>query len=353
MPPVTSFVPWLAVVVAIAGLAAPCPARALDSGQPLFATTETLAVTIAAPIRAVQKERDSGEYFEGTLSYADADGKSRVLDLKLRARGKYRRQTRICRFPPIRLNFKKKQLADTVFAGQDKLKLVTHCRTGKKKFEQLLLKEYLAYRLLDTLADVSFGTRLLRVTWQDSEDPDENFEHFAFLIEDEELLAKRIGMPLANARSTKPGRLDAEQATRVGLFQYLIGNTDFSMLAGPKDDVCCHNVVLYDNDGRHLPVPYDFDFSGIVNAPYAEPNPRLKIKSVRTRLYRGRCEHNSLLAPTIERFRARRAELFALIEQQEGFDDRQRRDVRRFVEEFFEVIDDPRDVERRLVRECG
>lgn len=352
MSQANSFLPGLSACLLLACAAAPDAAAAADGEQPLFAAAGTLPVTISAPIGAVKDERDSDEYHDGSLAYSDADGNLRVLDLKLKARGRYRRQQRTCRFPPIRLNFKKKQVDGTVFAGQDKLKLVTHCRTGSRSYEQQLLKEYLAYRLLQTLTEYSFSTRLLHVTWQDSEDPDENFEHYAFLIEDEELLGERIGMPYVAVGSTRPTRLDAGQATLVGIFQFLIGNTDFSMLAGPANDDCCHNVVLYDNDGSHLPIPYDFDFSGLVDAPYAAPNPKLKIRTVTKRLYRGRCEHNELVAPTLERFREKRADIFALIEQQEGLGGRERREVHRYVDEFFDVIERPRSVERYLIGEC-
>lgn len=326
------------------------PAAAQE--QPLFAEESVLAVTIAAPLSAVQKERDSGEYYDGALRYTAADGSERVLDIKLRARGRYRRQAKTCRFPPIRLNFRTKQLDGTVFAGQDKLKLVTHCRTGNEHFEQQLLKEYLAYRFLQTLTDHSFRTRLLRVRWQDSEDPSEDFEHYGFLIEDEDLLGERIGMTPGDVERTKVARLDGEQAALVGLFQYLIANTDFSMIAGPKNETCCHNVVLYDKCGSFVPIPYDFDFSGFVDAPYAEPNPRFKMKSVRTRRYRGRCEHNELVDSTIAKFRERRDAIFGLIANQQGLSDRERRDSQRYIEKFYDVIDDPRKVERLIVRKC-
>ncbi len=325
---------------------------ALAEEQPLFAEDAVLAVTIAAPLGAVQAERDSGEYHEGTLTYRAADGAQHELDIKLRARGRYRRQARTCRFPPIRLNFRKKQLDGTVFEGQDKLKLVTHCRTGNIRYEQQLVKEYLAYRFLQMLTDTSFRSRLLRVNWRDSEDPDEDFEHYAFLIEDEDLLGERLGLPAGEVQRTRVAKLDGEQATLVSVFQYLIGNTDFSMLAGPADDTCCHNVVLYDRDGKFLPVPYDFDFSGFVDAPYAAPHPTLKIRSVKTRLYRGRCEHNDMLEPTLARFLEKRDAIFGLLDSQEGLRGRERRDARRYIEEFFDTIDNRRRIESRLVKKC-
>jgi len=336
-----------------AALLLPCLAPGAFADQPLFDADDTLRVTIRAPLEAVADERDSGEYHEGTLSFIDSGGEERVLDLKLRARGKYRRRESTCRFPPIRLNFRKSQVVGTLFAGQDKLKLVTHCRTGSERYEQMLLNEYLAYRFLETLTPFSFQSRLMRVTWQDPAEGEEPFEHYAFVIEDEDLLGFRIGLPPAEIKGTRPQRLDARQGALVAVFEYLIGNTDFSLIAGPAGDDCCHNVVLYGvGDDDILPIPYDFDFSGLVDAPYAEPNPQLRIRSVRTRLYRGRCEHNPELEDAIRAFRDKRDVLLALVDNQEGLTDRSRRTTRRYVEDFYEDLERPRDVDRRLVRKC-
>jgi len=336
-----------------AALGLPCLAQGAFGDQPLFEADDTLRVTIRAPLEAIADERDSGEYHEGTLSFIDAGGQKRVLDLKLRARGKYRRRASTCRFPPIRLNFRKSQVAGTLFAGQDKLKLVTHCRTGSERYEQMLLKEYLAYRFLETLTPSSFQSRLMRVTWHDPAEGEAPFEHYAFVIEDEELLGFRIGLPPAEIKGTRPQRLNARQAALVSVFEYLIGNTDFSLIAGPADDDCCHNVVLYGvGDDDLVPIPYDFDFSGLVDAPYAEPNPRLRIRSVRTRLYRGRCEHNGELEAVIRAFRDNREVLLALVGSQEGMTDHSRRSTRRYVEDFYEDLETPRDIDRRLVRRC-
>lgn len=324
---------------------------AADAAQPLFADHETLAVTIEAPLRAVQQERDSGEYHDGRLTVSD-DAGTHTLDLKLRARGKYRRQEKTCSFPPIRLNFKKKQVEGTVFEGQDKLKLVTHCRSSRSDFEHYVLKEYLAYRILQVVTDRSFGVRLLRVAWRDSERPDENIEAYGFLIEDEERLGERLGLELADAGNVRPALLDPEQAALVAVFEFLIANTDFSLIAGPQGESCCHNVVLYRDGQNYVPIPYDFDFSGLVNAPYAEPHPRLNMRSVRTRRYRGRCDHVELISPSVERFRAARGEIMQLIDSLSGLEERDREGVRRFVEKFYDSTDSERRIESRLVKRC-
>ena len=91
----------------------------------------------------------------------------------------------------------------------------------------------------------------------------------------------------------------------------MIGNTDFSPVAGPPGEDCCHNYVLFKGEGANItPVPYDFDQSGFVDAPYANPNPRFKIRSVKQRVYRGRCGNNSQIPDTLQQFQDKRAEIY-------------------------------------------
>ena len=63
----------------------------------------------------------------------------------------------------------------------------------------------------------------------------------------------------------------------MSVFQYMVGNTDWSM-------VRFHNVeVSRTPRGVYVPVPYDFDWTGLVSTRYARPNEGLGIRSVRQR----------------------------------------------------------------------
>jgi hypothetical protein len=137
------------------------------------------------------------------------------------------------------------------------------------------------------------------------------------------------------------------------LYQYFIGNTDFSPIAGAKGEDCCHNSTLFGNEGEPIySMPYDFDMSGFVDAPYAEPNPRFKIRSVRQRLYRGRCAHNGHLDDSLRLFREKREEIGSLIANQVELSAKSRKALTKFVEDFYEVIDNTKRLEREIVKRC-
>jgi hypothetical protein len=344
----------LACAAATAQTAGETPDNEPDTAaQPLFASQETLVVRIEAPFRKLMRERSETGELEGTLSYADPSGIERGLDVKLRTRGIFRRQKDTCEFAPIRVNFRKSQVEDTVFAGQDKLKLVTHCENGSDTYEQYVLKEYLAYRIFNVLTDDSFRARLMHVTYVDSDRDGESQTRYAFFIEDNDRLAERIGAGKVEVRQASYALLEEKQAALVTVFEYLIGNTDFSMIGPDKGKDCCHNIELFSREpGIYIAIPYDFDFSGIVDARYAEPHPSLDIRSVVRRQYRGVCSHNDVMEETVAQFRSRQGAISQLPSTIDGMDDRVRGKAENYIGEFYEDIADAEAVEDNLVREC-
>ena len=325
-----------------------------DSGfTPLFASHVPLEVTIEAPLTTLMNERPDDEYLEGTFSHTGSDGTVQTFDLKIRTRGKFRRQKDICNFPPIRLNFRKKQVADTVFSGQDKLKLVTHCQLHKPIYEQFVLREYLAYRILQVMTDKSFGVRLLHINYIDTERGSSKTK-YGFVIEDDDDVADRNGMKSLHIGDVTFDDLDPQQQNLVYVFQYMIGNTDFSLINGPEFSNCCHNSrLLTGTDGPPFtPIPYDFDFSGLVKAPYAEPNRRFMLASVRSRLYRGHCGNNDLLPDTFRHFLERKDAVYAIVDELDMFTARSRRLVIRYLDSFYDCITRPEEIAEEFTDKC-
>lgn len=321
--------------------------------ETLFDSHDILEVAIEAPLSTFSRDRSDVDYLDGTFSYTDGMGELHSFDLKMRARGRYRRKKSTCNFPPVRLNFKTAQLQGSVLEGEDKLKLVTHCQNRRDKNEQYVLREYMAYRILQILTDKSFRTRLLRITYTNNEDDDEPMTKYGFVIEDDDSVGTRLEMEPKEVKALSYGELDARQTNLINVFQYLIGNTDYSLIRGPADDNCCHNSVPFSDGNTVSPVPYDFDFSGLVDAPYADPNPQLKIRDVRTRLYRGRCGHNELLPGSIAYIVSKKDEIDALMDEIGGFDRGSRQSITRYLNEFFAEVSNQKMIERRFLRKCS
>ena len=341
-----------ALTIAVALLAAGflCVPVAAQELAPLFRTQEALKVTISGPLTTLISERDKDNYLRAQFSFTDTDGSQKTFDLRMRTRGNFRH--RECDYPPILLNFKKGETRGTLFDGQNKLKLVIHCRKSSR-YEQTVLREYLAYRMLGALTDLSFRARLLHVSYVNDERDGSGQQRYAFLIEHKKRFSERVGLDSLEVEKTSVSALRPEQLNLTSVFAFMIGNTDFSPIAGPPGSTCCHNFVLF-GDGKEpiLPVTYDFDQSGFVDAPYAQPNPRFGIRSVRQRVYRGRCANNKYLPESLGRFRDASDELYTLVREQEGLEDGVRKDLLRYMDAFYDIINDPRKVERQMIDKC-
>jgi hypothetical protein len=173
------------------------------------------------------------------------------------------------------------------------------------------------------------------------------------LLEDEQRFAERQGLSIFEGPAVERAKYDAESLALLDVFQYFLGNTDWSALAGPAGQECCHNVVPYVRaDGVMVPVPYDFDSAGLIDAPHALPDERLPIRDVRQRLYRGACRTADALAPTFARFQTERGAILALFGEQSGLDDKVAEGARRYVESFYETLDDPKLRESAFFGAC-
>ena len=334
----------------LALLATSLQAENFAAADPLFQESDALQVTLTAPLTTLVKERSTEEYVKAVFEYMDVGGESSTLDVKVRARGHLRHE--VCVVPPLWVNFKKSDVKDTLFHKQDKLKLVVHCGDSIR-YEQALVREYLAYRVLKLLTPVSFQVRLLRVRYVDSEGKRDDQVRYAYFLEHKNRLGKRIDAKDLKIEETEVELLQPDHLNLTSVFQFLIGNTDFSPVAPSPYDECCHNYDLFDNGSELLvAIPYDFDQAGFVNAPYAAPSEQFPITSVRQRIYRGRCVNNAHVPASLQRFQEVRESIFTMLQEHEGLTSMTRKSLLQYVNSFYKLIDDPRKVEKYMSGKC-
>jgi hypothetical protein len=273
----------------------------------------------------------------------------KTLPLQLKPRGHSRRDRDVCAFPPLRFNLDKSENRSTEFAKQNKLKLVTHCRSTES-WQKYVLKEYLVYRLYNELTPVSFNVRLVTVTYDDSESNRDPFTRYGFLIEHKKRLAKRLDAKVQEPMERIPSsQLDGRQAALAELFQYLVSNTDFSIIAPAPGDPCCHNGVLFDaGDGKYLPVPYDFDRTGLVSPPNGLPDAQLGQRNFRDRIFRGFCYEPAAMTAALDKTRESRDAMEQIIASQVDLDQRSKKQTLKFVESYYAIIDNEKKRTREL-----
>jgi len=314
--------------------------------EDLFTTETPLVFVLEADFHQLRQDR-SQESVEraARIILADSDGEPIEVPLQVRTRGNFRLREGVCPFPMLRLNFPSSQVEGTVFEGQDKVKLVTHC-WSREAYEQNMLEEYLAYRIYGLLTDVSFRVQLASITYLDSSGDEGPFTRMAFLIEDEDAMAARLGGEMLEGRVTRDD-YDPDLAGLIAVFQYMIGNTDWSLPG-------THNMKLVRRGDDFLPIPYDLDFAGLVEAPYALPHPTIadQIDSVRDRLYRGFCSDRIDFQALFARFNEQREATVDLVHALHGLDQGNRSSALAYIEDFYDVISDPQQAREKIIDAC-
>src|SRR5919197_800015 len=310
--------------------------RAEAVRRPLFQQTEPLPFTLTADFKAINKDRnpESHARYAGVITLTDPRGREQSLHVRLSPRGHLRRMARTCGFVPLRVEFVESETAGTPFEGQTNLKLGTHCQDDKA-FDQYVLREQLAYQLLNLVTPLSFRARLARATYVDAKSGKPVAAHDAIFLEHENDVARRHRGRLVQLPRLTFKDVDAVALNNMMLFNYMIGNTDFSLYK-------LHNVrVVQDPERMLFTVPYDFDLSGFVNPPYAIPDRRLGIRSVQDRLYRGPCRSPEELDKVAAAFRAKRSEMLAAVDAATDIDGAGRTAVKDYLESFFRAIAQP------------
>ena len=360
----TAFVLLLALLLLSVGPAAqkqsakpaPTPKPALSAAEiaerkreaerrRLFRSDEPVPITLTADFKAVMRDRNpkSVATFPATIAFAANDGTPVSMALKIRTRGHSRRNPATCSFAPLRLEFDKALTKGTVFDGHGALKLGTHCRRGA---EEVILREYAIYRMYNLLTPKSFRARIAKVKYMDSVTGKLVAEEDGLFIEDDDDVAKRMEGRIVALDSAVFARMDQETLTLMTLFQYMIGNTDFSIIAQ-------HNVVLVQTqDIRRFTVPYDWDYSGLAESGYAAVGRGLPITSVYDRLYRGPCRTVAEWQPYVDKMKAAKSELLGVFDAVTGLSQGYRRSAKNYLEQFYKTIDSPHNLKKDLIDPC-
>lgn len=327
------------------------PDRAPDDTAPLakfYDSDEPFPITLTLNVKRIRGDKDDkAPWRDATITYTPPGGTTpEVLPLKLKTHGIWRLKN--CDFPPIRLDFSKDNTKKTVFAGLNKPKLTNFCRDDDT-YEQYVLQELQAYRIYWTLTHNSHAVRALRVTYVDSASGKPLTTRYAFIAEDPGRMSARLGGKILDIKGAGPDDMQPDAMVLAGLFEYLIGNTDFSMSA-------LHNVELFArNDGNDpIPVARDFDFSGLVNARYATPDGRLKIRTVRDRLYRGYCAPDSSYAKVFALFDARKDAIYSLYHDKVGslMQPKLVDETTKYLDDFYKTIDNPKNAKSDIIEAC-
>lgn len=317
----------------------------------LFAVEKALRIRIEGPLTTLSEQPVDGLiWVDGMLTVFEEDGTESAFDIRLKGRSHTRRNPAVCGFPPFWIDFKKKQIMGTRFAGNERLKVVTHCRDAPKSFDQFLYKEYLVYRTYNILTDQGFRVRLLQIEYVDTDGGRKTTSRAAFFIEHLDSVAERLGGFEMEESGIYPDQFDPIALKRAEVFEFMIGNTDYSFEVGT--DGCCHNskVLFFDPASTgFLPLPYDFDMVGLVNPPYAKPHAQFGIDRVTQRVFRGTMAPPEVWTKTLDLYRDRKDAIIALWSDAPDLSYWSRKRALKFIEEFYGVIETQKELSEQMI----
>jgi len=311
----------------------------------LFNDDSALNVSLYFDITTHVRKK-SEEYCQGKVVIYFAENDSVMIDTRCRARGNYRREN--CFFPPVMLNFK----PDTLFTTDGyltKLKLVSHCMNSKL-YNEYMLEEYLIYKLWELISPYALRTRLLNMQYFDTGEKNRNYVVQGFIIEPLYMMTGRTNTIEVKGEYFKDAEINALDADRVAIFNYMIGNTDWRIKSG-------HNIKFIKRFGHRreevTAIPYDFDHSGLVNASYAVPSEWSTAERVTDRDFTGKCrDYDDNYYQLVGEFLAVEDEVYETILNFEYLDKRSRKQVYNFIRVFYKELKNPESFVRSLHNSC-
>ena len=341
------------------GLFAAVFGGAVRANTPLFDSHSVLELSIPLDFRSLCRPRETPDcdYTSTVIEFLDEHGRQQSIPIEVKIRGGWRSLTKNCSAPLLFIRFNEQETTGTLFEGQSLVPLTTHCGKGlslesfqapqrSSTWEQYLLREYLAHRLYNVITDVSLNARLVRMTYPNPDKPRRSIVNYAFFTEHFESVAKRNGDELLMRGNFDHEKLDRHAADLLALFQYMIGNTDYS-IARERNI-----ILLQDPSGLLLPLPYDFDMSGLVNAAYAGPAPTLPIDEVTERYYLGFCHPDTDWDSLFDTYLSQQETLLSLIDEISALDKLSIMKADYFLEQFFGILGSRDRREARILKRC-
>lgn len=339
------FLPW-AILVAQRNGVNYCFEDTLEAYEDMFGLEEPLNLTLEFDIKNYRKTRRKEKYHQAEMTCVVNDSFQVTNPVRVKARGIYRRDH--CKMPPFWLNIRYSGIENEMFNGIRRMKVVTRCRDAKQ-FSDYVLREYLVYKIYNLVTPYSLRVRLVKMKFIDKGRENKESKCWAFIIEPADMMAARLHGQVVKSDVLSIRTVNQEVMDRLAMFQYMIGNGDYSVTGR-------HNlkIMALEDPGPRgfVPVPYDFDFTGFVNASYALPSDALGIKSVKERYFLGPCRNESCYHKAIQDLQSVRDEINALIWSFDYLDEEVKFDLIGYIESFFNTASRERFIERNIISTC-
>lgn len=314
----------------------------------LFEDETLLEITLSFDLSSYLKTKSKKEYMKGRITFPLENADTITKNINIKARGIFRHEW--CYYGPMELNFKKTDFGYSDLNSIKKIKLVLQCTSGSES-EKNILTEYLIYKMFNVLTDTSFRVRLLKINYVDSENKKKPFTQFGFFLEPVKMLSARTNSIEIESRALNQKSIFPRMMDRVAIFNYMIGNYDWAV---PNQ----HNIkvlkpLVLDPSNLAAAVPYDFDFTGLVNASYAIPEDKITgTTNIRERIFLGVCRTKEEYQKDLLEFVEKKDDFYRVINEFPYLNTKQKKDLVMYLDEFFDLSTGKQSIVNIFLNNC-
>ena len=320
------------------------PATTDSTRMKLFGSDEPFEITLSGNVKELLIDRAVVSQFHPMMLMYARDSVRLSIPVEMRTRGHFRKMKENCIYPPLLIHFlKNDNHLSSVFNEQVNLKLTMPCQG-----DEYVVNEYLVYKIYNLISPQSFRVRLVRVKMEDTKSKKVTGPFYGFLYEEHAQMASRNNQ-VPVVRKLIPEQISPESFIIMAVFEYLIGNTDWSVQY-------LQNIKLLADDSMAVPtaVPYDFDLAGIVDAPYAIPEEELRLSSVRVRRYRGYCiTEMERFDSAIALFNRLKNQIYAIYSSCPLLSEKYKKSTAKYLDEFYATINNPKALQKEFGYPCN
>jgi hypothetical protein len=313
----------------------------------LFESDELMKISLRFDLSGYIRTKPKKEFLNAILTFHSGEKDSINKEIRIRTRGEFRNVN--CYFPPMELNLKKSDFKNSDLNKISKIKLVMQCNTGSD-YESYLLKEYLIYKLYNVLTDTCFKVRLLSMNLFDTRKNKKPVRQYGFLIEPLEMLAARTNSTVVKSEAINQKSIRQKSMDRLAIFNYMVGNYDWSIPG--QHNVRVLKSMTFDTTGLGTAVPYDFDWTGLVDPPYAIPAEVTGTESVRQRIFLGICRSKEVYRQDLVEFIEKKAEFYKIVNEFPYLNQKSKLFITSYLDEFFRQINAKDDLTNIFLNSC-
>jgi hypothetical protein len=315
----------------------------LEDSFVLFGSDDLLNISLSLDLTTFLRKNPKMGSLDAVVTFHLSDKDSLTRKIKVNDRGHFRFEN--CDFPPMELNFKKAIHSYPDSGHIKKLKLVTHCKTGRVQSEYVL-REYLVYKMYNLLTDTSFRVRLLRITYYDTQKSRKPIVQYGFFLEPIGVLSERINSTVIKATNLTQRYIEPELMDKVSIFSYMVANWDWTVPL--QHNIAILKPKVFDSSGLGLAIPYDFDLTGVVNVDYAVTPAEYKLNTIRDRVFLGICRSREVFQKELLYFLSRKNDFYSIVNDFPYLNEKSKKDITEFLDQFFSQIEKPKSRDHLL-----